>query len=70
MRDHGRICHVCHRPNADQVDHIIAVGLGGARTDPSNLAPIHKEPCHRKKTALELAEMRRRKRAQKQDETT
>lgn len=70
MRDNGRICHVCHRPNADQVDHIVAVGLGGSRNDRSNLAPIHKEPCHREKTARELTEMRRRKRAQKQDETT
>lgn len=64
MREHGRICHVCGRGNADQVDHIIAVGLGGARNDRSNLAPIHSEPCHRKKTAAELVEMKRRKNTQ------
>lgn len=60
MRDHGRICHVCGQPNADQVDHIIPVMFGGARFDPANLAPIHAEPCHRIKTAAELAEARRR----------
>lgn len=60
MRDHGGICHICGQPGADQIDHILPVGLGGALNDPSNLAPIHAEPCHRKKTARELAEMRRR----------
>lgn len=65
MRDHDRICHVCGKPNADQVDHILAIALGGARTDRANLAPIHAEPCHRLKTARELAELRRRAKAAK-----
>lgn len=60
QRDGGR-CHVCGKRGADQVDHIIAVALGGAKTDPANLAPIHSEPCHRAKTARELARLRNRK---------
>jgi 5-methylcytosine-specific restriction protein A len=47
-RDHG-ICHVCHQPGADQVDHIIA----GDNHDDSNLAAIHGNPCHRIKSARE-----------------
>jgi 5-methylcytosine-specific restriction endonuclease McrA len=47
-RDQG-ICHVCGRPEADQVDHI------GDRDnhDPANLAAIHDDPCHRHKTAMQ-----------------
>lgn len=59
---HGDICHVCGKPGADQVDHIIAVSLGGSATDLGNLAPIHSEPCHRIKTARELARLRAMKR--------
>ncbi|WP_422387505.1 HNH endonuclease [Arthrobacter sulfonylureivorans] len=64
LRDHHNTCHVCGLPGADQVDHIIPIGLGGARKDPANLAPIHAEPCHRNKTAKELTEMRRNATAQ------
>lgn len=51
-------CHVCGRPGADQVDHVISLGEGG-RDDETNLAPIHSEPCHRDKTAAESARARR-----------
>jgi 5-methylcytosine-specific restriction enzyme A len=60
MKEHRGVCHVCGRAGADQVDHIVPLLEGGAKTDPSNLAPIHAEPCHRIKTAAELARARRR----------
>jgi 5-methylcytosine-specific restriction endonuclease McrA len=46
------ICHVCDRPGADQVDHVIPLAQGGADEE-WNLAPIHAEPCHREKTQAE-----------------
>ena len=61
MSRHGGVCYWCGRYGADHVDHIQAVGLGGSKTDPDNLALIHSEPCHREKTAQELTEMRKRK---------
>lgn len=57
-RDHG-ICYICGQPAATEIDHKLAVALGGAKTDPDNLAPIHAEPCHKKKTARELALLKR-----------
>lgn len=53
-------CYVCGGDGADEVDHIIAVGEGGSRTDPANLAAIHGEPCHEEKTKLERARGRAR----------
>ena len=47
-RDQG-ICHVCRKPGANQVDHIVNVQAGGTHAL-SNLAAIHREPCHREKT--------------------
>lgn len=50
-RDKG-VCYVCKKPGADEVDHIVAIALGGTNL-PSNLAPIHQRVaphCHRKKT--------------------
>lgn len=61
MSRHDRRCHWCGQPGADHIDHIQAVGLGGSKTAPDNLAPIHSVPCHREKTAQELTEMRKRK---------
>lgn len=49
LRRHGYICHVCHLPGADQVDHVKA----GDAHDEANLAPIHKNPCHARKSASE-----------------
>ena len=62
MYAHRGVCHVCHLPGADQIDHITPLAWGGA-DDESNLAPIHAEPCHKAKTARESAEGRRRNRA-------
>ena len=54
------ICHVCLRPGATQVDHVIPVTEGGADTV-DNKAPIHVEPCHRIKSADEAARGRARR---------
>lgn len=59
MRKHERVCHVCGKPMADEVDHVVPVGEGGADTD-DNLRPIHSVPCHKRKTATEAARARRR----------
>jgi 5-methylcytosine-specific restriction endonuclease McrA len=37
----SNICHLCGRPGADSVDHIIPRSLGGHLTDPANLRPAH-----------------------------
>lgn len=65
MRDHEGRCHVCGRAGATEIDHKLAVALGGSRTDESNLAPIHPDPCHREKTARELALLRKIKTTRK-----
>lgn len=58
MRRYERICHVCARPMADEVDHVVPLAEGGADDD-SNLRPIHSKPCHRDKTQRESARARR-----------
>jgi 5-methylcytosine-specific restriction protein A len=58
-RDQG-ICYVCHQPGADEVDHVVPHSLGGS-DDPSNLAAIHDDPCHRRKSAAEGAAARVKK---------
>jgi 5-methylcytosine-specific restriction endonuclease McrA len=55
-RDMG-VCHVCDGFGADQVDHVIPLGEGGADED-WNLASIHAEPCHRVKTVAEARRAR------------
>ena len=61
-RDHA-ICHVCGKPGADEVDHLVALRLGGT-DDEANLAPIHRRPCHARKSSVEghTARWQKRKR--------
>lgn len=56
MRTHNGICHVCHQPGADQIDHIEP----GDDHGDHNLAPIHAVPCHRNKSANEGVHARTR----------
>jgi 5-methylcytosine-specific restriction protein A len=55
-RDHGR-CHVCGEQGADQADHVVPVSAGGIDHD-SNMAAIHRTPCHTTKTARESKQAR------------
>lgn len=43
-----RICHICHQPDATEVDHI----RPGDDHSLANLAPAHKV-CHQRKTIAE-----------------
>lgn len=55
----GAICHLCGGPQADEVDHVLAVSEGGDDSD-ENLAPVHSD-CHASKTGREAARARARK---------
>lgn len=44
-------CHICGRPGATEVDHIVSLAYGGG-DDEANLAPVHVD-CHRDKTQAE-----------------
>lgn len=56
----GTRCHVCGLLGADEADHVIPLEQGGA-DDESNMAAIHGEPCHARKTEAErLAGVRSR----------
>lgn len=46
-RDKG-ICYICNQPGATEVDHVIALALGGSN-NLYNLKPVHHQ-CHLKKT--------------------
>ena len=35
------VCHLCGKPGADTIDHVIPVALGGDQWDPTNLRPAH-----------------------------
>lgn len=62
LRRDGYICHVCKQGGADQADHVVPLSEDGADDD-SNLAAIHDEPCHRRKTAAEAARARAARRS-------
>lgn len=52
------ICHFCGQPiqkphQAHETDHIKALINGGENRE-TNLAPIHKKPCHEVKTAADV----------------
>lgn len=49
---HDTICHVCGNPGANEADHVIPLGEGGADNS-ANMRPIHAVPCHRDKTHAE-----------------
>lgn len=62
LRRYGALCHVCHEPFADEVDHVIPLAEGGA-DDEDNLRPIHRRPCHEQKTKEERRRGQARARA-------
>jgi 5-methylcytosine-specific restriction endonuclease McrA len=47
-----RICYVCLKPGADEVDHVVNTARVVDHSD-SNLAAIHSRPCHQQKTQRE-----------------
>lgn len=52
LKRDGRVCHICHAPGADGVDHIVA----GDDHSLENLAAIHHNVapyCHRAKSSAE-----------------
>lgn len=59
MELHDGICHVCGRPGANEVDHVIPLSEGGA-DDMDNRRPIHARPCHVEKTQAEAQRARQR----------
>ncbi|WP_106212495.1 HNH endonuclease [Kineococcus rhizosphaerae] len=44
------VCHLCGRPGADEVDHVIPIARGGALLDEANCRPAHRS-CNRRKGA-------------------
>lgn len=57
----GGVCHLCKSKitvgDAWEVDHILALALGGADAE-SNFAPAHKK-CHQRKSAVDVGMIRK-----------
>lgn len=56
------ICYVCGKPGSDGVDHVIPRHKGGSEGR-ENLAPIHTDPCHNRKSSAEGISRKRELRA-------
>ena len=56
------ICHFCGQPiqpgQKAETDHIKALINGGENRE-TNLAPIHKKPCHEIKTGVDVADKKK-----------
>ncbi len=57
------ICHFCGQPiqkphQAHETDHVKALINGGENRE-SNLAPIHKKPCHQVKSGADVADKKK-----------
>ncbi|MDX2639920.1 HNH endonuclease [Streptomyces stelliscabiei] len=67
-RDNGH-CYCCGGPAAEgetlELDHIVPVAEGGARTALENLGLIHAEPCHAEKSKREAQRGSQRRRARR-----
>lgn len=50
--ERGRVCHLCGRPGADTLDHIIPRSKGGT-DELDNLMPAHKS-CNSRRGAMDL----------------
>lgn len=48
----GRVCHLCGRPGADTLDHLVPRSKGGT-DELDNLAPAHKS-CNSRRGAMAL----------------
>lgn len=49
FKTYGTICHVCGKDGANEADHVTP----GDDHSLENLRPIHKWPCHARKSARE-----------------
>jgi 5-methylcytosine-specific restriction endonuclease McrA len=50
----GRTCHICRRPGADTIDHLVPLSVGG-RSTLENMRPAHRGCNSRKARAREEA---------------
>lgn len=52
-------CHICGKPGADTIDHVVPLARGGTE-HPTNLRPAHMYPCNAAKAARDHAPIIRR----------